>query len=292
MEILFHLGAHCTDDGLLIRSILRNRGVLSREGIMVPGPGRYRELLGEVSTTLRGEAASADTEAMLLDAIGDDSSAERLILSSENFICRVGKVLERRSFYPKMHKAAWLAGCFPSHRAEFAIAIRNPATFLPDIIERAFRQASEREALLGEIDLNALLWSDVISRLRAAAPMSRIIVWCHEDTPFLWSQIQRELTQHDPFTRLEGALDMAERIITPDGMKRLTEFLSTHSDLTETRRRAAVGAFLDAHAIEDKVATEIDLPGWTDETIAALTDAYEEDLERISRIPGVVLLAP
>ena len=32
MEILFHLGAHCTDGGLLIKSILRNRATLSREG--------------------------------------------------------------------------------------------------------------------------------------------------------------------------------------------------------------------------------------------------------------------
>ena len=86
MNILFHLGAHCTDDGLLIRSILRNRAALSQEGILVPGPSRYRELLGDVSTSLRGEIASEDSEAMLVEAIRDDDSAERLWQISETLL--------------------------------------------------------------------------------------------------------------------------------------------------------------------------------------------------------------
>ena len=292
MEILFHLGAHCTDGGLLIRSILRNRNLLSREGIFVPGPGRYRELLGEVSTTLRGEVASADTESMLLDAIGDDTSADRLILSNENFLCRDTRVLEGGTLYPRAAKAAWLAKCFPSHRAEFALAIRNPATFVPDVIARTTNTAEERNTVLSGLELDRILWSDVIDRLQQAVPDARIVVWCHEDTPLIWPEIQRELTQHDPFTRLEGALDMAERIISEDGMLRLNEFLDARSDLTEARRRAAIGAFLEAHALEDRIATEIDLPGWTDETVTTLTEAYEDDLEEIARRPGVASLAP
>ena len=88
MQILFHIGAHATDQGLLIRSILRNRGDLSKEGIVVPGPSRYRELIGNVSTTLRGEPASRDTEELILEAIGDDDHAERIDLSNEHFLCR------------------------------------------------------------------------------------------------------------------------------------------------------------------------------------------------------------
>ncbi len=292
MQILFHLGAHCTDDGLLIRSILRNRGILAREGILVPGPGRYRELLGKVSTSLRGDVASHDTEAMLIDALADDATAERIVLSNENFLCRDVKVLSENAFYPKITKAAWLANCFPSHRAEFALAIRNPATLLPDLLARVAKAPEERDVVLKALQLENLIWSDVILRLRDAVPEARILVWCHEDTPFLWSEIQREVTQHDPFTRLDGALDMAERIMAPEGIRRLTDFLSTRDDLTETRRRAAVGAFLEAHAVADRIETEIDLPGWTEDTVTALTEDYEEDLARIGRIPGVVLLTP
>ena len=101
MQILFHLGAHCTDDGLLIRSILKNRATLAEEGIGVPGPGRYREILGETSTALRGQAADADTESEIIEAIRDDETAHRIVLSNENFLCRNNVVLDEGGLDPK-----------------------------------------------------------------------------------------------------------------------------------------------------------------------------------------------
>ena len=288
MQIVFHLGAHCTDEGLLIRSILRNRAVLAREGIGVPGPGRYRELIGDVSTKLRGEAASDETEALLLEAVRDDESAERIVLSNEHFVCRDSVVLAPDRLYPKIAKAAWLARSFPNHRAEFAIAIRNPATFLPDL---GARSSESREALR-RVSLGALLWSDVLRRLQEAVPGARIVAWCHEDTPFLWGEIMREVTQHDPFTELDGALDMAERIISKDGTARMSEFLGSRSDLTEARRRKAIAAFLEAHALEEAVETEIDLPGWTEDTVTDLSDLYDEDVARIASMQGITFLEP
>ena len=58
------------------------------------------------------------------------------------------------------------------------------------------------------------------------------------------------------------------------------------------RRRRAVSAFLEAHAIEDEIEDEIDLPGWTDETIEMLTEIYEEDVARIATLPNVTLISP
>ena len=37
---------------------------------------------------------------------------------------------------------------------------------------------------------------------------------------------------------------------------------------------------------------EFDLPGWTAEVVDHLTEAYEEDIYRISRMPGVNFIAP
>ena len=42
MRIVYHLGAHCTDDERLMRCLLKNRDVLSAQGIVVPGPSKYR----------------------------------------------------------------------------------------------------------------------------------------------------------------------------------------------------------------------------------------------------------
>ncbi len=288
MQILFHLGAHCTDDGLLIRSILRNRAKLAEHGIGVPGPGRYRELLGDVSTTLRGDVASDETEAMVIEAIRDDDTAERIVLSNENFLCRLGVVLANDGLYPKANKSAWLRQCLPSHDVEFALAIRNPATFVPEIINRSTDAA---EALNG-ISLGDLVWSDVIDDIVTANPDAPILVWCHEDTPFIWSELMREMTGHDPLIELDGEFDMLETIISDDGMSRLRDFLDARGVTSQLKRRRAVSAFLEAHAITEAVETEIDIPGWTSDTVDALSELYEEDVRRIAKMEHVTFVEP
>jgi hypothetical protein len=288
MQVVFHLGAHFTDDGLLIRSILRNRARLATEGIIVPGPSRYRELLGDLSTKLRGAPADADTEQMILDAICDDDSADRIVLSSDNFLCRPQVALGQDGLYPKANKSAWLRNCLPRHDVSFAMAIRSPATFVPEIA------AASRNAPIAieNLPLGDLLWSDVIADITSANPGADMIVWCHEDTPFIWSEIIREITQHDPFTELDGEFDMLDTIMTGDGMTRLQEFLDTRGVSDQFKRRRAVSAFLEAHAIDEEIEAEIDLPGWTEDTIEQLTELYEEDVSRIASMAEVTFVSP
>ncbi len=288
MQIVFHLGAHFTDGGLLIRSILQNRARLAKEGIAVPGPLRYRELFGDASTRLRGSPADPETEALLMAAIAEDDTADRVVLSSENFLCRPQKVLGSEGLYPKAEKSAWLAKCLPSHDVGFAMAIRNPASFLPEIVRALPLGSTLPDDLMAE----TLLWSDVIADILAANPGADICVWCHEDTPFIWSEIMRELTGHDPFTELDGEFDMLETIMSPDGLERLREFLDSRGVADQIKRRRAVSAFLDAHVLRDEVEEEIDLPGWTDETVEALTEVYEEDVARIAAMPNVTFISP
>ena len=44
--------------------------------------------------------------------------------------------------------------------------------------------------------------------------------------------------------------------------------------------------------IAEEVEEEIDLPGWTEDTVAVLTDSYEEDVLRIASMPGVRFISP
>ncbi len=287
MQILFHIGAHATDQGLLIRSILRNRGDLAKEGIVVPGPSRYRELIGNVSTTLRGEQASSDTEDMLLEAIGDDDHAERIVLSNEHFLCRDSVVLSEEGLYPKAQKSAWLRNCFPSHDVEFAIALRNPATLVPDILARLPEE--DQGPALEAIHLERLRWLDVVVDIASSNPETPLLVWCHEEAPFIWGDLMRELTAHDPTTQLEGDTDMLEQLMSSDGVTKLGEFLQTQGSVTREQRNQAITAFLDAHAEEDLEA-EIDLPGWTADTVAQMSLDYDEDVATIAELNTVTMI--
>ena len=62
MHISFHLGAHYTDEDQLIRSLLKNGGAMTQEGIALPGPGRYRGLMADVLVKLDGARADAETQ--------------------------------------------------------------------------------------------------------------------------------------------------------------------------------------------------------------------------------------
>ena len=86
MRIVFHLGAHCTDEDRLVRCLLKNRAILADQGIAVPSPTRYRKLLRDTAVQLKGAAASDETQAMILEQIMDMPSAERLVLSWDSFM--------------------------------------------------------------------------------------------------------------------------------------------------------------------------------------------------------------
>lgn len=285
---MFHLGAHCTDDGLLIRSILKNRASLAKESVGVPGPGRYRELIREISADLRGRVADQSTEAEIIEAIRDDETATRIVLSSDDFLCRPDAILGDDGLYPMSQTSAWLRQSVPSHAVEFSLSIRNPASFVPEVLD----QIGLGEEALDDVSIGDLMWSDVIADIAVANPGCRIVVWCHEDAPLLWSDIIQEVSGHDLGTEIDGAFDMLSRIMSADGMSRLVEFLAKHPSTSPSQRRRAISAFLEAHAIEAAMVTPIDLPGWTEETVATLTEAYEDDVRKIRTMPEVTFLTP
>lgn len=291
MRIVYHLGAHCTDEEKILKCLLKNRGALADEGIIVPGPARYRSLLRETAAELKGQSASRDTEAMVLDAIMDEDHAERLILSFDSFMAFPNWVIGRNMLYPAAaDRTSGLAKVFPDLQCEFFLAIRNPATFLPSLFERLKNRTYDD--FTNGVDPMTLKWSDVVTRIRAANPGVPITVWCDEDTPLIWTEVLRELSGHDPATVLEGVDDLLSTIMSKDGLSRMQAYLQTHPPQSEIQRRRIVAAFLDKFALADEIEIELDFPGWTEDFVDAMTAQYEDDMTEIARMPGVTFIAP
>ena len=99
MRIAYHLGAHFTDDERLLRCLLKNRDVLLQNEIVVPGPKRYRTLLRETATRLKGQAATIDEQALILEQIMEEDRADRLILSWDSFLSLPNYVLKDRLYH-------------------------------------------------------------------------------------------------------------------------------------------------------------------------------------------------
>jgi hypothetical protein len=137
MQVVYHLGAHSTDEERLVRGLLRSKGELAQRGVIVPGPGRYRPVLRETLVKLKGQAASRDVQEVILDAVMDEDEAERLVFSHEFFLCIPHKVVSEGAFYPMAaRKVAALANVFPDQHCQFFLSLRNPATLIPALLGR------------------------------------------------------------------------------------------------------------------------------------------------------------
>ncbi len=292
MQIVFHIGAHASDEGALIRSLLQNRTELAEAGIMVPGPSRYRKILSEVMTTLRGQYASDQAREVLFEAMIDSDSAERLILFNDSFICVPGRAIENGQLYARAPKAAWLRNIFPNDEVEFCLGLRDPAAFIPAVFNMLGNDRPNFEEFLGGYDPRHLRWSDYIARLQASVPGCPITVWCNEDTPLIWGQVMREVAGLTPDARLDGELDIVMKLIHRRGRIRLRTLLERRPPETEAGRRRAIAAYLEKYYLDAKVEEEVDLPGWTEDLMDELSEGYDDDVADIAHMPGINYIAP
>lgn len=291
MQVVFHLGAPCTDAGLLLQSLSKNRARLAEDGILAPSISRYRPLLRDTMRALKGQTASAEVQEALLDAISDEMRVDRLIFSDPRLVCIHRLVVQGPQIWPMIDRqVAALRGLFPQAAPEVFIGMRNPATLIPALFEAS--KFSDFHEFTEHMQPHAVVWSEMLGRLRLAHPDLPVTVWCNEDTPLLWGQILREITDVTFDYPLRGTDDLIGTIMDPTGFKRLQRYLADNPAQSEIQRRRIVGAFLDRYAIDDQIEEELDLPGWTPDLIDQISLAYEDDMAEIARIPGVTLLTP
>lgn len=96
----------------------------------------------------------------------------------------------------------------------------------------------------------------------------------------------------DPNASFKGEFALLEEIMTSAGMKRFETYLASHPGMTETQKRRVISAFLDKFVKDEEIEEELDLPGWTEELVETLSEAYDEDVYEIERIRGVNFIAP
>ena len=295
MRIVYHLGAHCTDDERLLRCLLKNRGVLAEQGIVVPGPTRYRTLLRETAVALKGQPASMDTQALVLEQIMEADRAERLILSWDNFLSFATWTMEGGLYRSAGERVRAFSQIFPRIEAEFYLGIRNPATFLPALFDR------QKNTKGGTRDFAAFLknrnpmevrWSEVVDRILAMNPDVPLTIWCDEDTPLIWPEVLQAVSGHAPGTVLQDTHELLAQIMSAEGLKRMQAYLDTHSVTTPELRRKVYTAFLDKFAVPDRITVEVEVPGWTEDLVTAMTTLYEQDVALIRSTPGVRFIDP
>lgn len=291
MQIAFHIGANCTDEEKLLKSLLKNVDGFSAQGIKVPAPGKYRRLIRETIQALDGAQPEPDTREILLDTILDDEKCNRIVMSHDLFICVPRRVLENGVLYHLIHqKLGGLRDLFPDDEIEIFLSMRDFATWIPAVFNDS--PLDNFDTFMNGVDPFSLRWSDLIQRMQTIAPNASFTVWCNEDTPLIWAQLIRELAGVDPLTPIKGGFDLLSSILSPTGMKHFVAYLKAHPPQTEAHKRRIITAFMEKFAMPDAIEYEIDLPGWTAETVGRLTALYDADMQVIEQMPGVNFIAP
>ena len=290
VSFVYHLGAHCTDEDMLIRSLLQDGKTLARRKIIVPRPRTYRSRLSDAANTHR-ETPMPDAERQkLYDTIMKGYPAERVIFSQENVLCMPARVFDAKGFYEKASfRSTWLRALFPDNPCEFFIAVRNPATYIP----AALRQdgVPGYAKFMQGVDPRGVRWSTVIQALQDNNPGCPITVWCNEDTPLIWPTVLREIADVDLDFTFRAEFEVLKSIMAEDGFARMQSYLQSHKPTNEIQRRRIFAAFLDKFASDEAIEEEIDLPGWTPELVEEITAAYEDDIYVIERMSGINFIA-
>jgi hypothetical protein len=291
MEIVYHIGANCTDEDRLLKSLLRNIGVLSSDGVKVPGPSNYRRLIRETIQGLDGAPPSPQTRSILLDAILDDEPTERLVLSNSNFICIPNRIFDKGAFYALIEpKLRGLLQLFPGDDIELCLALRNPATFIPEALSKS--KFDDLGTFMRGMQPTEVRWSDVIKRIQHVAPQCRLTVWCNEDTPLIWGRLMREIAGIPDTVPLMGTYDLLATIMDPEGLQRMKGYINNNPPPTPQHELKIIYAFLNKYAMDDAMDEDIDLPEFTHDLVAQLSDDYDDDVDYIETLPGVNFIKP
>lgn len=291
VTFVYHLGVHCTDDGLLLRSLLQDGVALQDRKIIVPRPRTYRKLVRERMHDFKGDPMPDEAQEALFDEILKSYPAERVILGDDDYLTLPQGVFERGQLYSKAgFRSMWLRYLFPENPCEFFIAIRNPATYLPAALK--LKNMPGYEDFVRGTDPREMRWSEVIERIQANNPGCPITVWCNEDTPLIWPQLLREIADTETDFAFKADHYLLQTIMREEGFAKMQEYLQTQPPMPEIQRRRVIAAFVDKFALEGELEEEIDLPGWTPALVDEVTSIYEDDVYIIERMAGVQFIAP
>ena len=286
ITMALHLGAPRTDNDQLTWSLRKDSALLRKNGIMIRRPGTYRQLISDTLKEVSGDRASPEAQQSLMKTIVKDQEINRLIISNNHFLGAPAWMFNDGLFYRNAGRnVAKLCNLFPENPCELFLAIRNPATFIPEVFSN--QNAKGYDGFVDGINLNSVRWSDVITDIQQQNPDCPVTVWCNEDTPIIWSTVLSEITGLKTKTRFAGELDIINGIMSEETNARLKKFIDDRPDLSDLQRREVKVAFLEKFVSYDDVEEVIDLPDWTEELVEEITEGYDYDTEFIAELPGV-----
>ena len=259
------------------------------DGVVVPRPKNYREVLAAVEAHTEGSATRADA----IGAILGPEHAEGQ--SDVHCVLRVVELMEPPPhfcpagdwFYDIGPRAARYCAALAPAPVTFMISLCNPAHLLS--------QATASGAYPG-IEVIApdpfdLQWASVLRSLRESCPDAPIIAWNAEEAPMIWGRIVAAAAQRDASISDKIKMQVAQGLMNEEGSARLAQYLDSHEGMPDALRAQVISIFLKRFPQEGVVRPEIVLLGWDETAQARMDQHFADDLREVAEIEDVTLIS-
>lgn len=287
-ELVFHLGAHATDDGQIAGWLAQNAAVLSGQGLVVAQPRRF---LAQISQALAAHGpdgpATPEREAALLQALGLSEERRRLVVSAPGLLGPAAQVIAPEGFYIKdvARRVYGLRVLFPRTRLHLLLAVRGAEGFLPALLAPMPDDAAD--TLLPHLDDDILPWSLLVSTLRRQAPAAALTVWRHEDLGQVWPQVLAALTGPGRRVPMAGMMGFAGMGLTAQGRLRAERYLAANPPGDAARLQKVLALFAGRFGHQSEPASLPALPEWAVAHVHRLARSYETEWADIASLDGV-----
>ena len=172
MQIVYHIGAHCTDQDVLHASLVKNKTALVQKQAALPHPHKYRNVIRDNQQAMAQRARpDMSGEEPLADILGDPDADWMILTKGVNFDALA------------MEKLQAFGTLFQSHDIELSICMREPGTFIPAAHGKSHGRSFQR--FVAGTASTVVQWSGLIHRMRTVLPRAKITARCNEDTPFV-----------------------------------------------------------------------------------------------------------
>lgn len=280
-------GAHKTASSHLQHSLLDAQDVLRDMGIAVIGPKTIRRDLTPFSQLLRDgvspEVVRAGANGFLDHHCG---AAGQVLLMDENLLGGTDRkmLLRTTRLYPwAPRRVERLLDLLHGHHIDLALAIRNPATFLPSCWSESLRLGGSDDfsAFIQGVDLTKLAWSGFIDRLRDTLPELRLTLWRYEDYCALGPALYAHLLTPE-----------AAQVITHDPKRRRPGLSQKAADWIAAQANVDKGTVQKARKRFPKTTPQDAFVPWTKAEHDAISKNYDQDVARLHARKDITLLQP
>ena len=291
MQVAIHAGALFTDEGRLIKALQANAALLGQRNVSFWGPRRYRQIFAPALNASQDARRDADALTRFLALPSRGAEAERSIVSDPSFIGEKLSVIEDGQLYRQAgQRVAHLDRLMGGRPVELFLGLRNLGTFLPKVL--MWLPEADRLSVLNSTDLSCLSWLSMIEDIRELAPDVKVTLWSSEDSPLIWGEILRAVTGMPDDLPVAGEFDFVSSLVSDIGKHQIQKLVEQDGAQRGEGFYDDLVRIFQQHALPDEIEEDVNLPGWSDDIVAAFTELYEQDLTRIQSMSDIRFLKP